>query len=167
MSTGGRCKHNLMNRTDNKLLMPPDALVRAVEINRDTPHAFFLGAGTSLSAGIPDAETCIWQWKRDIYRSNHLWSELGLEALEDSKGADIVTERGCLGLEELDEAVAVDLATLEPGPGIGVGVRGIDATNEALREPGSGLVAGELLEGTGCDDPAEIEQDRVDHGAAA
>ncbi len=60
-----------MNQTDNKLLMPPDALLRAVEINRDTPHTFFLGAGTSLSAGIPDAETCIWQWKRDVYRSNH------------------------------------------------------------------------------------------------
>ena len=52
-------------------MLPVDALVRSVEMNQDTPHAFFLGAGTSIAGGIPDAETCLWQWKRDIYRSHH------------------------------------------------------------------------------------------------
>jgi hypothetical protein len=48
-----------------------DAFVRSVGINRYTPHAFLLGAGASMGAGIPDVETCIWQWKRDIYLTNH------------------------------------------------------------------------------------------------
>src|SRR5262245_14837368 len=48
-----------------------DAFVRSVCINRSMPHAFFLGAGASIQAGIPDADTCVWQWKRDIYLTNH------------------------------------------------------------------------------------------------
>jgi len=53
------------------MTLPVDAFVRSVAISRYTAHAFLLGAGASISAGIPDVETCIWQWKRDIYLTNH------------------------------------------------------------------------------------------------
>lgn len=37
-------------------LVPPlDALVRSVEVNRSAPHAFFLGAGASISSGVQSA----------------------------------------------------------------------------------------------------------------
>jgi len=51
---------------DNRVL-PLDALVRSMGINKSTPHLFFLGAGASISSGIPSAERCIWKWKRNIF----------------------------------------------------------------------------------------------------
>lgn len=51
----------------NDLFLPFDAFVRSVGVNRSAPHAFFLGAGTSVSSGVPPASTCIWQWKRNIF----------------------------------------------------------------------------------------------------
>jgi len=44
-----------------------DAFVRSIRVNRSTPHMLFLGAGASISSGIPSAEMCIWEWKRDIF----------------------------------------------------------------------------------------------------
>ena len=35
-------------------------------MNRATRHAFFLGAGASVSSGVPSAKECIWKWKRSI-----------------------------------------------------------------------------------------------------
>jgi len=51
---------------DNRVL-PLDALVRSIDINKSTPHLFFLGAGASISSGVPSAERCIWEWKRNIF----------------------------------------------------------------------------------------------------
>lgn len=48
-----------------------DAMVRSIEINRGSPHALFLGAGASLSSGIPSAANCIWQWKRSIFETKN------------------------------------------------------------------------------------------------
>jgi hypothetical protein len=53
-----------------------DAFVRSVAINKNTPHAFFLGAGASVTSGIPSAASCIWEWKRSIFLTNNP----GLEA---------------------------------------------------------------------------------------
>lgn len=39
----------------DELILPFDAFVRAVGVNRGTPHAVFLGAGTSITSGIPSA----------------------------------------------------------------------------------------------------------------
>jgi len=48
-----------------------DAFVRAVGVNRGTPHACFFGAGTSITSGIPSAEQCVWEWKRNIFLTNN------------------------------------------------------------------------------------------------
>jgi hypothetical protein len=44
-----------------------DELVRSIGINRETPLSLFLGAGASITSGIPSAAKCIWLWKRDIF----------------------------------------------------------------------------------------------------
>ena len=48
-----------------------DAFVRSIGINRQSPHALFLGAGASISSGIPSASKCIWKWKRSIFCTNN------------------------------------------------------------------------------------------------
>src|SRR5216684_7297968 len=53
-----------------------DAFVRSVGINKSTAHALFLGAGASVSSGVPSAASCIWEWKRAIFLTNNP----GLEA---------------------------------------------------------------------------------------
>jgi len=75
-----------------------DAFVRTVGINHEAPHSFFLGAGASISSGIPSAATLIWEWKRKIFLSNNLglkeqFNELSLPSVRsrlqkwfDSKG---------------------------------------------------------------------------------
>jgi len=57
---------NLSLLPDSSLLSM-DAFVRSVAINRRTPHAVFLGAGASISSGMPSAEMCIWEWKQAIF----------------------------------------------------------------------------------------------------
>lgn len=61
-----------MQTSKLNIILPLDALVRSVALNSKTGYAFFLGAGASVSSGIPDAASCIWQWKRAIFLSNHL-----------------------------------------------------------------------------------------------
>ncbi|OAI47803.1 hypothetical protein AYO44_08900 [Planctomycetaceae bacterium SCGC AG-212-F19] len=53
------------------LLLPLDAFVRAVGVDRSAPQAIFLGAGASISSGIPSASLCIWEWKRSIFLTNN------------------------------------------------------------------------------------------------
>jgi hypothetical protein len=53
--------------------MELDALIRSVAL-RDRHYMFFLGAGASVSSGIPTARDCIWNWKRSLFltRNSHL-----------------------------------------------------------------------------------------------
>lgn len=44
-----------------------DQLIRSVEANKDDNFTLFLGAGASLTSGIPTATDCIWEWKKSIY----------------------------------------------------------------------------------------------------
>jgi hypothetical protein len=65
-----------------------DTLVRSVGVNRGSPHALFLGAGASMSSGVPSAEACIWQWKKSIFCTNNpgleeYVSEISLPAVQD------------------------------------------------------------------------------------
>ena len=53
------------------LHLPVDAFVRAFGVNKGVAHAVFLGAGASISSGVPSAARCIWEWKRDIFITNH------------------------------------------------------------------------------------------------
>jgi len=53
------------------LWLSQDAFVRSTGVNRQTPHLFLLGAGASVTSGLPSAWRCIWEWKREIFVSNH------------------------------------------------------------------------------------------------
>ncbi len=48
-----------------------DAMVRSIEVNKRSPHAMFLGAGASLTSGVPSAWTCVLQWKRNIFETKN------------------------------------------------------------------------------------------------
>jgi len=65
-----------------------DTFVRSIGVNFGSPHALFLGAGASMSSGVPSAISCIWQWKRSIFCTNNPGSEeqvseLSLRAVQD------------------------------------------------------------------------------------
>jgi hypothetical protein len=69
-----------------QLQLDLDAFVRSVGINRATQHALLLGAGASISSGIPSAATCIWEWKRSIFLTKNpglesQFAELSLPAV--------------------------------------------------------------------------------------
>lgn len=53
------------------LFLPLDAFVRSIGVRRATPHALFLGAGASITSGIPSAQACIWEWKRGLFLTNN------------------------------------------------------------------------------------------------
>lgn len=53
------------------LVLSLDAFVRSIGVRRTTPHALFLGAGASVSSGIPSAQACIWEWKRNLFLTNN------------------------------------------------------------------------------------------------
>lgn len=46
-----------------------DEFLRSVEISKNDTFSFFIGAGASITSGIPSAADCIWQWKKNIYES--------------------------------------------------------------------------------------------------
>ncbi len=48
-----------------------DAFVRSLAVNRARPVCMLLGAGASISSGMPSAQRCIWEWKQDIFVTNN------------------------------------------------------------------------------------------------
>lgn len=48
-----------------------DEFLRSVAISKNDTYALLLGAGSSISSGIPSANDCIWDWKGAIYKSNN------------------------------------------------------------------------------------------------
>ncbi len=60
-----------MTNTNDNIVLSLDAFVRSVQIKRTTPHTLFLGAGASVSSGVPSAEKCVWEWKRSIFVTNN------------------------------------------------------------------------------------------------
>ena len=71
----------------NDIILPLDAFVRSVGVRRATQHAFFFGAGASVSSGVPSAEACIWEWKRELFLTNNpgleeQFSELSLPSVQ-------------------------------------------------------------------------------------
>jgi hypothetical protein len=70
------------------LILPVDAFIRSIGVNRSAPHALFLGAGASITSGIPSASMCIWEWKRDTFLTNNpgledQFSELSLPSVKE------------------------------------------------------------------------------------
>lgn len=47
--------------------MSVDAFVRSIAVNQNRPVCLLLGAGASITSGMPSAQRCIWEWKRDIF----------------------------------------------------------------------------------------------------
>ena len=56
--------------SDN-LILRVDEFVRSINVNKNSPHALFLGAGASLTSGVPSASACIDEWKREIFVTNN------------------------------------------------------------------------------------------------
>lgn len=59
----------------DNLVLPLDAFIRSVGITKGTPHALFVGAGASISSGMPSGQMCIWEWKRAIFLTNNVGLE--------------------------------------------------------------------------------------------
>ena len=59
------------DRRDDGLVLSLDAFVRAIGVRRNAPLSVFLGAGASVSSGLPSAQMCIWEWKRSIFLTNN------------------------------------------------------------------------------------------------
>jgi hypothetical protein len=49
-----------------------DALVRSVALRKNESHGLFLGAGASITSGVKSAESCIWEWKRQIFITQNI-----------------------------------------------------------------------------------------------
>ena len=69
------------------IILQLDAFIRSIGVKRSTPHALFLGAGASVSSGIPSAQKCIWEWKRNIFLTNNpgfeeQFAELSLPSIQ-------------------------------------------------------------------------------------
>lgn len=69
------------------LFLSLDAFIRSVGISK-IPHSLFLGAGASITSGMPSAQMCIWEWKRDIFLTNNIgletqFSELSLASVRE------------------------------------------------------------------------------------
>ena len=97
------------------------------------------------------------------YRLDHLGPELAVEGGQHPGGVDLEAERRRLGIEQVGEAGPVHLVALQSGPGVLVRVGGVEEADGPGGQTGLGLVGGERLEGTGGDNPAEVEQHGVDH----
>jgi len=64
-----------------------DAFVRAIGVNKHSRHSLFLGAGASITSGVPSAEMSIWEWKRNIFVTSNPGvekqvSELSLDSVK-------------------------------------------------------------------------------------
>ena len=56
---------------DNNIVLSLNAFVRSIGIRRTAPLSVFVGAGASISSGLPSAQMCIWEWKRNIFLTNN------------------------------------------------------------------------------------------------
>jgi len=53
------------------IFLPVDAFVRSLAVNQGRPVCLLLGAGASITSGMPSAYRCIWEWKKDIFITNN------------------------------------------------------------------------------------------------
>lgn len=51
----------------NDIQLEFDAFLRSFGLSKSGKYAFLLGAGCSISSGLPSAQQCIWDWKKAIY----------------------------------------------------------------------------------------------------
>lgn len=73
----------------DNLILEPDQFIRSVEISKRDMFAVFLGAGASITSGIPSAFDCIWDWKKNLYTSKHTSTTQELDIKSDQVKAQI------------------------------------------------------------------------------
>lgn len=86
-----------------EIVLSLDALVRSIGVRRSSPFAMFLGAGASTTSGVPSAQMCIWEWKRQIFLTNNpgledQFTELSLEGVR-RKIQQWLDRQGCYPAE--------------------------------------------------------------------
>ncbi len=59
--------HPSRHSSEDNLVLPLDAFVRSIGIRSNASISLFVGAGASISSGLPSAQMCIWEWKRSIF----------------------------------------------------------------------------------------------------
>src|SRR5216683_1845070 len=126
-----------------EMVLSLDALVRAIGVRRSTPFAMFLGGGRSTTSGVPSAQMCIWEWKRQIFLTNNpgledQFTELSLEGVR-RKIQQWLDRQGCYPAEKLQRQEATLrkalIENLKSIPLIVCGYSGRDrSVMEALRE---------------------------------
>lgn len=67
-----------------------DEFQRAIGISKDDTFSLLLGAGCSINSDIPSAEDCIWEWKRDIYKTNNSSSLGWIDNYKNPKTQEII-----------------------------------------------------------------------------
>ncbi len=61
-----------MSQPNNKIrTLQFDEFLRGIGISKNDTYSLLFGAGSSISSDIPSAVDCIWEWKKDIYKSNN------------------------------------------------------------------------------------------------
>lgn len=79
--------NNAIQLDEDNLELAVDAFIRAINIAKNVFHGLYIGAGASITSGMPSAQRCIWEWKRDIFLTNNpglkeQFSELSLESVK-------------------------------------------------------------------------------------
>lgn len=69
-SSSDTSARNIQSRADDRFTMPLDAFIRSYSISAH-PQSLLIGAGASISSGLPSAEMCIREWKRNIFLTNN------------------------------------------------------------------------------------------------
>ena len=67
-----------------------DEFQRAIGISKNDTFSLLLGAGCSINSDIPSAEDCIWEWKRDIYKTNNSSSLGWIDNYKNPKTQEII-----------------------------------------------------------------------------
>ena len=57
--------------SEDNFVLSLDAFVRSIGIRQAAPLSVFVGAGASISSGLPSAQMCIWEWKHSIFLTNN------------------------------------------------------------------------------------------------
>lgn len=62
---------SLYDHSEFDVMLSLGAFVRSIGVGRAAPMSLFVGAGASISSGIPSAQMCIREWKRSIFLTNN------------------------------------------------------------------------------------------------
>lgn len=67
-----------------------DEFLRAIGISKNDTFSLLLGAGCSINSDIPSAEDCIWEWKRNIYKTNNSSSFSWVDNYKNPKTQEVI-----------------------------------------------------------------------------